>query len=115
MPIFTEKNITVCQNRFGGKGEVHIEHLLDEQVYNGKVTMYAKITLKPGCSLGYHQHSGNSETYAFLSGSGLYNNNGELVSITAGDTTFTPSGESHAIENTGNDNLIFMALIVSDN
>ena len=47
-------------NRFGGNGDVIIEHYLDEKMLNDTVVMYAKVTLKPGCSLGYHVHTGNS-------------------------------------------------------
>lgn len=114
MPIIKEKNINIFENRFGGQGQVHMEHILDEQLYQNQVPLYAKITLKPGCSLGYHPHNGNSETYFILSGTGLYNNNGIVEPIAPGDTTFTPDGESHGMENTGKEDLVFMALIVNN-
>ena len=41
-------------NRFGGNGDVIIEHYIDESMLNDTVVMDAKVTLKPGCSLGYH-------------------------------------------------------------
>jgi len=113
MPIFKEKNIAVVEKRFGGKGSVIIEHVLDESLYQGKIPIYIKSTLKPGCSLGYHKHEGNSEAYFILAGTGTYNDNGILSEVTAGDTTFTPDGESLGIENTGTEDLVFMALVVS--
>ena len=44
-------------NRFGGNGDVIIEHYIDESMLNDTVVMYSKVTLKPGCSLGYHVHT----------------------------------------------------------
>lgn len=98
----------------GGKGHVLIEHLLDEKQRNGKSRMYARVTLEPGCSIGYHEHHKESETYYILSGEGAYNDNGELRPVAVGDVTFTPDGCGHGLENTGSSDLTFMALILLD-
>lgn len=55
---------------------VLIEPLLGDKEMDGKVKLFARVTLEPGCSLGYHEHHGNSETYYILTGSGRYNDNG---------------------------------------
>ena len=34
----------------------------------GMNKMYAQVTLKPGCSIGYHTHIGNGEDYYILKG-----------------------------------------------
>ena len=47
----TNSKTDICANRFGGNGDVIIEHYLDESMLNDSVVMYAKVTLKPGCSL----------------------------------------------------------------
>ena len=44
----------------GGKGHVLIKHILGEKEMNGKCGLYAEVTLEPGCSLGYHEHHGES-------------------------------------------------------
>mgnify|MGYP000284711681 CR=1 FL=1 len=80
-----------------GNGHVIIKELLDEQQLNGKCGLYAEVTLEPGCSLGYHEHHGESETYYILSGKGIYSDNGELRMVEAGDMTFTPDGKGHAL------------------
>ena len=49
-----------------GNGHVIIKELLDEQQLNGKCGLYAEVTLEPGCSLGFHMHYGESETYYIL-------------------------------------------------
>lgn len=97
----------------GGKGEAQVLTVIDASVFQGQNQMFARVTLQPGCSIGYHQHSGNSEVYYILSGSGSYSDNGILRPVTAGDSTFCPDGEWHSLENTGHIPLVFMALITN--
>ena len=95
--------------------EYGIKELLDEQQLNGKCGLYAEVTLEPGCSLGFHMHYGESETYYILTGEGEYNDNGtSWRHVKAGDITFTPDGRGHGLANTGNTDLVFMALIIKD-
>lgn len=102
------------ENKCGGDGHVIIKRLLNEQQLNGKCRMFSEVTLEPGCSLGYHEHHGDSEAYYIVSGSGIYNDNGKDRPVQAGDLTFTPSGQGHAIANSGDTDLVFMALIILD-
>lgn len=108
------RKIQKVENMCGGKGSITIEHLLGEKELNGKCGLYAKVTIEAGATLGYHEHHGESETYYILSGEGNYNDNGTIRPVKAGDVTFTPSGSGHGLENTGNENLVFMALIILD-
>lgn len=96
----------------GAKGFYTMKRLLDEEQLNGKCGLYAEVTLEPGAELGYHEHHGESETYYILSGEGEYDDNGTKRAVKAGDVTFTPSGCGHNIENTGDKDLVFMALII---
>ena len=98
----------------GGEGHVLIKRLLDEKQLNGKFRMYAEVTLEPGCSLGSHEHHNESETYYILSGKGIYSDNGTLRMVKAGDVTFTPDGMGHGLKNSGDEDLVFMALIILD-
>ncbi len=102
------------ENMAGGKGHVIIKDLLGEKELNGKCRMYAEVTVEPGCSLGYHEHHGESETFYILQGFGDFDDNGTVRQVKPGDVTFTPSGSGHAMVNTGVSNLIFMALIILD-
>ncbi|MDC7288577.1 cupin domain-containing protein [Blautia schinkii] len=95
-----------------GNGHVIIKDILEEPQLNGKCGLYAEVTLEPGCSLGYHEHHGESETYYIISGQGEYNDNGAYRPVQAGDITFTPDGKGHGLANTGNTDLVFMALII---
>ncbi len=106
--------IKKVENMHGGEGHVIIKRLLDEKQLNGKCGLYAEVTIEPGSSLGYHEHHGESETYYILSGKGIYSDNGTLRMVEAGDVTFTPDGKGHAMTNSGDEDLVFMALIIFD-
>lgn len=95
-----------------GNGEFILEKLLGPAECADKVGLYARVIVPPKMSVPYHQHVGDSESYYILSGTGMYNDNGEMRAVKAGDSTWTPDGSSHGLENTGDDDLIFMALII---
>lgn len=100
------------QNVNGGKGPMEVKYILNEEERNGTCNMYAQVTLGPGCTLGYHEHVQESETYYIIRGTGDYNDNGTIRPVTVGDRTFTPGGCGHGIANTGDGDLVFMALIL---
>ena len=99
----------------GGNGHVDFKHLLGETEMNGKCRLFAELKLERNCSIGYHVHQGESETYYILSGEGVYNDNGASKPVKAGDVTFTASGCGHALINSGTADLVFIALIILDN
>ena len=82
--------------------------------FNPKVRMFSLVDLEPGQEVGFHTHTGENETYFFLSGTGVYSDNGTDVPITPGLTTFCPSGEGHGVKNTGNEVIRFICMIVVD-
>ena len=112
MPII-EQNTVSAKNKAGGKGEIFITHLLTQKEMVGKCEMFASVRIPAGCSLGVHQHVGNNETYHILQGTAIYTDNGKTYAVKAGDTTFCADGDTHGIENTGDDDLIFIALIIN--
>lgn len=112
MPII-EPNTVSAMNKAGGKGEIFITHLLTPAEMVGKCQMFARVKIPAGASLGVHQHVDNNETYHILQGKGLYTDNGKTYTVTAGNTTFCADGDTHGIENIGDDDLIFVALIIS--
>lgn len=82
--------------------------------FNPKARMFSIAELEPGQEVAFHTHTGENETYYFLSGTGLYNDNGTIVPIAAGMTTFCPAGEGHGVKNTGSELLRLLCLIVVD-
>ena len=96
-----------------GIGAVKIEKILDEELAD-KCALYAKVTIPAGSVLGYHEHHGNGESYFVLSGEAVYDDNGAKRIIRAGDSTWTPDGSGHGVDNSqGKADLVFMALIVN--
>ncbi|MCL2820771.1 MAG: cupin domain-containing protein [Oscillospiraceae bacterium] len=100
------------ENMRGGDGLVTIEHLLTPEEMYEKGRLYAKITLEPGCSIGHHVHEGEMESYYIISGEAEVSDNGEIVTVNAGDSVLTKNNEGHSIKNTGTSPLEFMALIL---
>ena len=108
------RKIEKKENVKGGQGVVLFEHLLNDEQMSGMCDLYAKVTLMPGSSLGYHIHEGNAEAYYILSGEGTYiNNKKEETPVYANDVTFTADGEGHSIINTGKEKLVLVALIIN--
>ncbi|GAB6156434.1 cupin domain-containing protein [Desulfosporosinus burensis] len=106
---------TVSEFR-GGKGVIQMTHFLEveKDEFKGKGRLFAKNVLKPGTSIGLHEHVGDSETYVILSGEGLVNDNGDQKVVKPGDVIITRNGEKHSIANTGTFDLEFLALILFD-
>ncbi|HCZ06312.1 MAG: hypothetical protein PWP37_755 [Thermotogota bacterium] len=100
------------ENMRGGKGEIEITHLVPKEMMEGRSRLFAKLKLPPGASVGAHKHEGEFEVFYILSGEGIFHDNGRNVPIKAGDVCFTGSGESHSIENTGKEDLEFLAVIM---
>ncbi len=95
-----------------GKEKMFKTNLADFDGWNSRVRLYSLVQLKPGEEVEYHMHVGESESFYILAGNGIYNDNGNKVDVSAGMVTFTPSGQGHGIKNTGDEMLVFIALIV---
>jgi len=102
------------ENMRGGDGVVVIEHLLSPDELYDKGRLYAKITIDTGCSIGYHVHEGEMESFYIVSGEAEVSDNGEIARISAGDTLLTRSGDGHSIKNIGAETLEFIAQIIFD-
>ena len=104
--------VTLNENMRGGEGEVRIEALLSPEELYEKGRLYSRVVLKPGCSIGYHIHENEMESYTIISGTGDYNDDGDEIKVCAGDVTLTQSGQSHGIKNNGGEDLVLIALIL---
>jgi mannose-6-phosphate isomerase-like protein (cupin superfamily) len=89
-------------------------HLLEKDQFHNKGRLFAHNRLQPGSSIGYHRHEGDYEAYYFIRGEGMFNDNGREYPVRAGDCTLIGVGESHGIENTGGEDLEFIALVLFD-
>lgn len=107
-----EREVLKKEKMAGGEGHVLIEHLINEEQSGAASRMFAEVTLEPGCTLGYHEHHGESETYYLLTGEGIYQDNDKEYPVKAGDVTFCDDNNGHGLKNTGDCDLKFIALIL---
>ena len=68
--------------------------------------------IPPGCSIGQHTHEGDFETYYILKGRARVNDNGVIAELGPGDMTQCRDGQFHSIENTGDSDLEYLAVIL---
>jgi len=97
-----------------GNGEVQVTHILEKNEFNNKGRLFARNLLKPGTSIGFHQHVGDFESYYIIKGEGVLDDNGIKKPIKAGDLGYTENGQGHSIENTANTDLEFISLVLYD-
>ena len=108
-------NLETKQNVRGGNGPVHFYHVLETEELYGHGRLYAKLVLPPGSSIGVHEHIGETEPYYILEGTATFiDENGQRVPIEAGDVCTILPGQSHGVENTGDQDLVMMALVYND-
>ena len=100
------------ENMRGGNGTVQITNFATPEELNDKGRLFANITLKPGCGIGYHVHETDSELFYLMKGQVLYNDNGTECTLTAGDVMICPVGTGHSIANNGQEDAEVCAVIV---
>lgn len=97
---------------FGAPGTAVRTPLLQPEEFFGKGRVFNRMRLPVGSGIGSHVHEGEQEIYYILSGKGEYDNNGVKVEVGPGDLTLCPDGEQHGIQNIGDTDLEFIALIL---
>ena len=101
------------ENMRGGDGTAILTSLIaGPEELNGKGRLFSRITLNPGCSIGYHVHEQDAELFYILAGTGVYSDDGTETDVRAGDVAICETGHGHSIANTGEDTLEFVAVIV---
>ena len=100
------------ENMRGGSGSVKIEHFWEPgSEILAPNRLMARITLEPGCSVGFHPHDGEEELYYILSGKAKVNDNGIEAELQVGDCTLTGNGAGHSIACAGDEPLVIMAIV----
>lgn len=98
-----------------GDGTVQLTSLIGSSAeLNEKGRLFSVITLKSGCSIGYHVHEGESELFYIMKGTAVYSDNGTEVTVSAGDVTICPPGTGHGIANRGEETVELVALILHE-
>ena len=89
----SERQPIKAENVAGGAGYILKEELIKGEQLGAYCKMFNEVTLKPGCEIGYHEHHGETETYYL---------------------TFCADGKGHGIKNAGEEDLVFVALILKE-
>lgn len=109
-----EYTVDIREEMRGGNGKVKIEHLWDEKnELKAPTRLMAKITLEPGCGIGFHNHDNEEEIFYIIKGSAEAEDNGKTVILNAGDTILTGNGAGHSIKCFGDEPVEMTAVIVS--
>jgi quercetin dioxygenase-like cupin family protein len=108
-----EEMITDLKHQMrGGNGTVELTHIFKQDELTGKARLFARITLKKGCSIGLHSHDAEEEIYYIIQGKAVVNDNGNITEIKAGDAVLTGNGASHFIENNEDEPMVMIAVIL---
>lgn len=96
-----------------GDGQAVVTPVLSKDEYNGHSRLVATIVLEPGCSIGPHVHENEEEIFYIIEGQATYFDNGETVTLNAGDSCVCLSGQTHSIANKGEKTLRLFAVILT--
>lgn len=106
-----EMKVVVNHEMRGGNKDATLTHLYTGEELKGNSRLCSVISLEPGASIGHHIHENEEEIYYILKGKGLVMDDGEPVEVSVGDAILTRDGAGHSIENIGDEDLEFMAII----
>ena len=67
----SERETVKAEHVNGGAGFIMKEALITGEELGEHCKMFSRVTIKPGCELGHHEHHGETETYYVISGSGM--------------------------------------------
>lgn len=98
----------------GGQGTIegHFAFKRDGSPESFAIKEIGWLTLEPGESIGYHKHDSNEDAYIIISGVGTFKDtDGQEYEVTEGDVTIVRNGQSHALTNTGTEDLIILDVI----
>ncbi len=102
----------VAESVRGGNGTVYAHKLLD--FFPGSpIQSVGIVRLEPGASVGDHSHQGDEDFYYCISGTGVVVDNGIEHPFTPGTLQITRDGETQAIRNTGETELVFLGALVA--
>jgi uncharacterized cupin superfamily protein len=106
-----------CPHREGnvqhGNGIIRMKDLATKEQMYDHARLFSHITVDPGCSIGYHTHTDETEFYYILRGDAVFSDNGTESVLHTGDIAATGYGEGHSLENRTDSPVELIALIVT--
>ena len=104
------------QGLHGGVGQIRGGTVLDAAELGGGAWRFVDAwILPPGTSIGSHRHERGRELYLVLSGRGTMTTNGVPAAVGPGDLVLNEPGDTHALENTGREELrVLVTAVIED-
>lgn len=88
-----------------GKGLLKHTIVLHTADFDTNLKFLIYTEMKPGTSIGNHEHGDDEEVYIVLEGTGEMTTNGEKVSVKKGDVILNKPYWSHGLENNSDKDL----------
>lgn len=108
-----DQKVSYKENMRGGQGAIMFNELLPVEYLQSKGRLFSTITIEKGCSIGFHMHEDEMETYYVIEGNLIYNENNEKeYIITKGDCVYNRAGTGHSVRNDGQEKAVILALIL---
>ena len=107
-----ERETIVRSQAKGGKGNFINQLILTEDELRPAARHYSVSILPPGASVGMHVHTGEMEVCYFLFGKGVVIDENGTTPVGPGDVNIVLNGHGHSVENTGDVDLVYTALIL---
>jgi len=85
-----------------------IRELMHPLQHGNRLQSLAEATVAPGASTQLHLHHQSEEIYHVISGHGVMTLGEERFSIGVGDSVCIAPGTPHAVQNTGENDLVFL-------
>ena len=104
--------VTIKEKLKGGDGDTVLLNIVPPDALPPKARLFSVTTLAPGCSIGVHEHTDESEIYYAMSGEGIIHDNGCELPFKQGDCHVCHSGNTHGIANESDAPLVFVAAII---
>ena len=102
---FENLDTKILRNFQGGNGDIRAK------IYADDLNKIVKSVYDVGVSTGYHRHDDSSEIIFILSGSCTVIHEAETERLAAGNCHYCKKGQSHAVINDGNEELVMYALV----
>lgn len=95
----------IVQNMRSGEGEIKLVKYCDD------VNTIVRITIKKGCSIGWHIHENDQEVIYVLSGKGICIEDDKQYDLVKGMANYCGKGKNHSIKNMNDEDLELFAVI----
>lgn len=97
-----------------GYGTTDFLNVVPDEFRPKNSRLFSVMSLEKGCSVGRHEHTGETEIYYVLQGEGIINDNGIIRPFLMGDCNICGNGDYHSVSNENEATLRIFAVIILD-